>query len=101
MFEISLKPQVGAEGTLSVSVTGDVITICGDDLDLSAMEDGDLLEYGTIDSAWVATKVTKDVGVIRIGLLFPCLRGAPEAALFPELILVTADGPVTLPPNGP
>jgi hypothetical protein len=39
-------------------------------------------------------------GVIEIGLLFPIRYVAADTARFPEPVLVTENGSVSLPPNG-
>ena len=39
-------------------------------------------------------------GEIAITLIFPIGYPAPEEARFPRPIIVTTDGPVTLPPTG-
>lgn len=99
-WHITLSPQVSKRPALAVSVAGAVITINGDELDLSSLEDGDWLDEGATGSPIVQGKVTREAGVIHIRLLFPIRYGAPDSARYPAPIEVTADGPVALPANG-
>lgn len=100
MIEITLKAQIGDLPALSLAVVGDVITINGDKLDLSSMQDGDVIEDGATDCLFVQGAIRKVAGMVQIALLFPCRPGAGKDARFPVPILVSADGPVALPPNG-
>lgn len=97
---IDLAPQFNTMPSLTLSVTGDTLTICGEDLDLSAMDDGDWLDAEDVDSPYINDRIEKAGGMIHIRLLFPLRYGAGEAARFPDPITVTADGPVALPANG-
>lgn len=97
---ITLASQVCGEGALSVSVAGESITVNGDTLDLSGLVEGEPLDFYELGYPWLADNIRRIDGVIHISLLFPLRYGAPEEARFPAPISVTADGPVTLPPNG-
>lgn len=99
-WHITLSPQFGEMAALAITVAGDTITINGDDLDLSPLEDGDVLDREAVDSPFLVDDVRKLVATIHITLLFPLRHGAPEAARFPAPISMAADGPVALPPNG-
>lgn len=99
-WRITLSPCAmvpGDETALSASVAGDVITINGDDLDLSAMADGDTLPASAVEHALVVGSISRVNGEIEITLILPVMHNSPEAARFPSPIVMTADGPVPLP----
>lgn len=100
MFAITLSPQVSEAPALDLSVAGSTLTINGDTLDLSDLQEGDALHAEAIDHPAVVGLVRMTGGVIQIRLVFPIRPGAPDEARFPEPIIVTANGPVALPPNG-
>ena len=100
MFTLTLAPQVSLRSALTVAVAGETLIVCGDAIDLSPLGEGDILPGEAIDHPSIADKIRREGGVIQVTLLFPIRADAPEAARFPEPITVTADGPVTLPPNG-
>jgi hypothetical protein len=97
---IYLSPQFNALPALALSVAGDTITINGEDLDLSPMEDGDTLDAEAVDTPYIQEAIRKEAGVLHVTVLFPLRYGAPDEAKSPVPITVTEDGPVTLPPNG-
>lgn len=100
---IKLSPSVNApddERSLSVAVQGDTITINGDGLDLSNLKDGDILPASSVASDFVVGMITKTSGQIGITLVLPYNGTAPESVCFPKPIVVTSDGPVTLPTKG-
>jgi hypothetical protein len=97
-WHIRLSP-IRMDGAITLSAAGDVLTINGEDLDLSAMEDGDVLPGGAVDHPLVSPvdPINREGGVIDITLLLPIGWPAPEAARFAEPITVTEDGPIALP----
>jgi hypothetical protein len=98
-WTITLSPQVNAMDDLSLSVDGDTITINGDVLDLSPMNDGDTLDAEAVDNPYVIETIRTANGTLYLTLLFPLRRGAPDEARFPQPITITTDGPVPLPAN--
>ncbi len=99
-WKIELSPCVmlpGDTATLSLSVAGDVITINGEDLDLSPLEIGDILPASAINHPLIERDIACTADGIEITFIFPLGPGAPEAARFPAPIIMTDDGPVPLP----
>lgn len=86
--------------SLDVSVKGDTIFINGEGLDLSNLKDGDILPASSVASDFVVGMITKTSGQIGITLVLPYNGTAPESVCFPKPIVVTSDGPVTLPTKG-
>lgn len=96
---INLSPQ-GRNDTLSVSRRGDVLTINGQDYDLSLIPDG-----ATLPNAHEATGcefITGDIkrvdGTLHITLILP--HGdlpQPQERLFPQPIINPEDGEIKLP----
>ena len=97
-WHINLSP-IRMDGALSLSAAGDTLTINGSNLDLSALEDGDVLEAGAVEHPLVSPvdPITRTDGMITITLLLPTGWPAPEAARFAAPVVVTEDGPITLP----
>jgi hypothetical protein len=95
-WHINLSP-IRMDGTLALSAAGNVLTINGEDLDLSALEDGDVLPFGAVDHPMIAGDITKEGGQITVTVLLPHGWPAPEDARFADPISVTEDGPIALP----
>lgn len=87
------------DGTLTLSAAGDVLTINGDELDLSALEDGDVLEGGAVEHPLVSSvdPIRRMGAMIHITVLLPTGFPAPAAARFAAPIEVTEDGPIAVP----
>ena len=87
------------DGKLTLSAAGDVLTINGEDLDLSALGDGEALEGGAVDHPLVSSvdSIRRVGDMIHITVLLPTGYPAPEAARFAAPIEVTEDGPIALP----
>lgn len=97
-WHITLAP-IRMDGTLTLSAVGDVLTINGDDLDLSALDDGDVLDGGAVDHPLVSSvdPIRRVGGMIHITVLLPTGYPAAEAARFAAPIEVTEDGPIAVP----
>ncbi|MBW9062365.1 hypothetical protein JNB71_03440 [Rhizobium herbae] len=95
-MRINLSPQRRDE-SLTVSVAGDVLTVNGVAFDLSPLPDGATLPYGSIDSEWFAGPVHRQGGQLEVTLLFPHRSNPSQNVSFPEPIVTTSDGPVSLP----
>jgi hypothetical protein len=85
------------DGTLTMSRTGDVVTINGEDFDFSVLPDGALLPRDAIDSPWISGAVTRDGGVLNIPMILPHGPDASETVRNPDPVEVTEDGPISLP----
>lgn len=95
---IQLSPQVRAD-TISLSKSGDALTINGMVYDFSVIPDG-----ATLPNAAEATKcpffigsVDRDAGELHVTLTLPITTGASDAAKYPQPIVSPADGIVELP----
>jgi hypothetical protein len=87
------------DSDLMIHVAGDVLTLNGTALDFAGVPNGGTLAQGDIASDWIAGDVTRDTdGLLTVPVLLPHGPDAPEARRFPAPLLVTADGPVALPP---
>lgn len=92
MFLITLSPM-RRDDTLMVSVSGDVLVLNGEAIDLATYTAD---PEATHD--WIIGQPVQDDGVWHVALILPHGADAPEATRFPDPITVSADGPVTLPP---
>lgn len=95
-MKLLLSPQFRNDA-LSVSTTGDVLTLNGVVLDFTQLPDGATLPSAAIDCQWIAGDVQRVAGVLQVPVLLPITSAASEAACFPDPITVTQDGPVELP----
>lgn len=92
MFLITLSPM-RRDDTLMVSVSGDVLVLNGEAIDLATYTAD---PEATHD--WIVGQPEQDGGIWYVTLILPHGESAPEATRFPEPITVTEDGPVQLPP---
>ncbi|MGN6311147.1 MAG: hypothetical protein ACTHNN_16530 [Xanthobacteraceae bacterium] len=95
-MRISFSPQ-RRDDTLEVVKTGDVLTINGDVVDLSAIPDGADLPADAIDNELVVETVRRINGNLHVTLLLPLGADAPERARFPMDLVDPQDGPIALP----
>lgn len=95
---ITLLP-VRMDADLTLHRRGDVLTLNGRDIDLSALPEGASLPSETLDCPWISGPVRREGGRLSVPVLLPHGPDAPQEMLFPEPLLLTADGPVPLPPH--
>lgn len=95
-MKINLSPQRSDE-TLDISRAGSAITINGESFDFSQMADGDSLPTAAIKSPWFVGDVHKAGGELELTLILPLPANYSPEQAFPEPLLITTDGPVTLP----
>lgn len=84
---------------LTLSRSGDTLTLNGEAFDLSSLADGATLPANDIDSDCFAGDVVRIDGALHLSLFLPHGATAPAETRFPTAIRVTRDGPVTLPPH--
>lgn len=96
-MKITLSPQRRTD-TLTVSRSGDTLTINGETFDFSPLPEGATLPQEAIGSDWFAGPVERVGGVLHVALVLPHGANAPEQTRFPAPITLTGDGPVALPP---
>jgi hypothetical protein len=82
---------------LTVSRTGDVLTLNGQAFDFSQLPEGATLPAEAIDSEWVVGPVSRIDGDLHLTLRLPHGANPSRAVAFPEPIHVTEDGPIPLP----
>lgn len=97
-MKIHFSPQRN-EQRLTVSKSGDVLTINDVEYDFTPLGEGEQLPAGSIDCDWITGNVTRKDGAIELCLLLPHGTDAPQQTLFPETI-IAEDGVVPLPPYG-
>lgn len=95
-MEITLSPM-RRDDTLTLSRAGDVLTVNGEDLDFSALGEGDILPASATGCEWLIGDITRTGGELVLTMILPHGADAPAATMFPDPITVTGDGPVTLP----
>ena len=94
-MEISFAPM-RRDDTLTLSKSGDVLTINGEVFDLSVVLDGQTLLQSGMDCDWLASDVERIAGVIHLTLILPHGANAPSETRFPDPITAT-DGAITVP----
>lgn len=85
------------DDTLSLSKSGDVLTINGEPFDLSGIPEGATLPREAVACDWLASDIERLGGELRLTLILPHGAIAPADTLFPQPITVAADGPIALP----
>lgn len=95
-MHIRLSPM-RRDDRLSVSRLGDVLTINGEDLDLSGIHDGATLPRDAVPCDWLASDIERIGGSLHLTLILPHGAQAPQETLFPEPLVLAEDGLVALP----
>jgi len=95
-MQITLSPM-RRTARLSLSRSGDTLTINGEDFDFSPLPEGATLPAEAIASDWFAGPVERTGGTLRLTLALPHGADAPQETLFPAPLALTGDGPVRLP----
>ena len=96
-MQITLTPQ-RRDDTLTLTRSGDVLTINGEAFDFTAIPEGGTLPRDAVACDWLAGDVTRAGGVLHLTLILPHGADAPLETRFPAPITLTGDGPVALPP---
>lgn len=81
---------------LTVSVSGEAITVNGIDYDFSPLKDGDTLPASAVPSDYFLSTVQKVGDDISVTLLMPYRVNAPEYVTFPDPV-IASDGEVIVP----
>lgn len=85
---------------ITLAVEGDVLVIDGQRLDFSPLPEGGALPRDAIACPRIAGSVRREGGEIYVTVELPHGRNAPAERLYPAVMAVTSDGPVTLPAFG-
>lgn len=81
---------------LSLSKSGDMLTINGEVFDLSGIPDGATLPQSAMPCDWLASDIERIGGVLHLTLILPHGPRAPQETLFPQP-LSAQDGVIDLP----
>ncbi|WP_319568946.1 hypothetical protein [Cohaesibacter marisflavi] len=102
-MKINLVPQ-RRDDALTLYCAGDVLTINGQALDLSAIPAGGNMLLEDVDCDWLASDITRDEeGDLTLSIILPHgymadpTTQAAKAVLYPAAINVTEEGPISLP----
>ena len=82
---------------LTLSRSGDVLTINGEAFDFTGVPEGATLPQSAVACDWLASDVERVSGQICLTLILPHGANAPAETLFPQPVEITADGPIALP----
>ncbi len=101
-MKINLTPQ-RSEADLTISKTGDALTINAKKYDFSALTEGDILPRGAVENGQLASDVTRINGEIQLTLVLPIPASHVNdpAASHPAAIVPTIDGQIALPVPSP
>lgn len=95
-MRITLSP-VRMDVQLAASLTGDVLTLNGEAFDFSPIPEGAVLDMEAVNSMWIAGPVSRVDGELHLTLRLPYGAVPVDVATFPEVLVVTSDGPIPLP----
>jgi hypothetical protein len=95
-MKINFLPQ-RRDDTLEMSRAGAVLTLNGEAFDFSPLADGDTIPASAINSPWFVGQVANVGGELELTLFLPLPAHYSQAQAFPEALVLTADGPVSLP----
>lgn len=101
-MRIALSP-LRSEATLTLHCAGEALTLNGAALDLSVIPEGATLPARAVDCPWIAGPIHRKDGMLHLALILPhgpIPDPAPPGATavtHPDPIIVTQDGPVSLP----
>lgn len=82
---------------LELSRTNDILTINGEAFDFSSLPDGATIPFGVVPNEWIAGPVTRIAGELHLVLLLPHGPDPQHAEAFPQPVVITTNGPITLP----
>jgi hypothetical protein len=95
-MKLLFSPQ-RRDDVLTISKSGDALTVNGVTYDFTPLADGATLPREAIDCEWICGDVSRVNGELVIPILLPHGPNPPHARAFPEPITVTANGPIALP----
>jgi hypothetical protein len=95
-MHISFSPQRRNE-PLTVSKSGDILTINGQSFDFSALPDGATIPDGEVPCDWIAGPVERVSRALHLTLILPHGPNPSRTVAFPTPLVVSEDGPLPLP----
>ncbi|MNE82119.1 hypothetical protein D3C80_1788160 [compost metagenome] len=99
-MQINLSPQ-RRDDALTVSKSGEVLTINGDQFDFSSLPEGATIPAGNVPCEWIVGPVERISGEIHLTLILPHGSNPSAAVAFPEPIINPADGVIAVPFDPP
>lgn len=97
-MKLLFSPQ-RRDDVLTLSKSGDALTVNGTVYDFSPLPDGATLPREAIDCEWICGDVSRINGELEIPIILPHGANAPEETRFPAPLEVVADGEIELPPH--
>lgn len=82
---------------LTLSKSGDVLTINGEDFDFSIVGEGDILPRDAVSCEFLASDITRTDGTLELTLILPHGPNSSEAARFPSPVINPIDGDIEVP----
>jgi len=98
---IHLSPVRSDEALPTLSVAGDVLTLNGVAFDFGPLPEGASLPAAAVGSGWFVGEVGRLAGELHVTLKLPHGRSPSQAVAFPAPLVVSDDGPITLPFDPP
>jgi len=95
-MNITLHP-FRSDLTLSLSRAGDTLILNGGAFDFSDLSEGASLPADATGSDWFVLSLTRKDGVLHAEIRLPHGADAPQETLYPAPLILTEDGPVSLP----
>ena len=95
-MKITLNPQ-RRDDALTVSKSGDTLTINGIAYDFSVIPDGATLPASAVDCEYISGNVERINGILHISLILPHGPNPSQAVAFPAPITNPPDGVLELP----
>lgn len=95
-MKLFFSPQRRGD-TLTITKTGEMLTINGESFDFSQLAEGAALPREAINCEFICGDVDRINGELVIPILLPHGANASEQARFPQPMTVTADGLIQLP----
>jgi hypothetical protein len=99
-MHITLSP-VRLDETLTVSRSGDVLTLNGEPFDFGPLPEGATLPAEAIGSEWIVGPVSRIDGDLHLTLRLPHGPNPSQAVAFPRPLVVMVDGEIDLPFDPP
>jgi hypothetical protein len=95
-MQISFSP-VRCDDTLTLSLSGDVLTVNGVAFDFTTLSEGQSWSAEQVGCPWLAEEVRRQAGELCLCLILPHGADAPDQTLFPQSLRVTQDGSIPVP----
>jgi hypothetical protein len=95
-MKIDLSPQ-RRDDAMTVSKSGDILTINGDVFDFSALPDGATIPAGEVPCGLLMGPIERVGGELRLTLILPHGSNPSPAVAFPTPIIDPPDGLLVLP----